>query len=146
MGRQAWLPRRRRTRGWRLTEVASANWLASASLAAQRSGEGVFVDIGSTTTDVLVLAGGAVAHEGSTDRERLASGELVYSGLTRTPVMALAGEAPFAGRRVAVMNELFATTADVYRVLGCCRRGPTSIRPPTAAPRRRRPAPAGWRG
>jgi (4-(4-[2-(gamma-L-glutamylamino)ethyl]phenoxymethyl)furan-2-yl)methanamine synthase len=101
----------------RVTEVASANWLASGSLAAQRSAQGVFVDIGSTTTDVLVLAGGAVAHEGSTDRDRLASGELVYSGLTRTPVMALAGEAPFAGRRVAVMNELFATTADVYRVL-----------------------------
>ena len=32
--------------------------------------------------------------------------------------MALAAEAPFAGRRVALMNELFATTADLYRVLG----------------------------
>src|SRR3954447_9139764 len=101
-----------------VTEVASANWLASGSLAAQRSGQGLFVDIGSTTSDVLVLAGGAVAHEGSTDRDRLGSGELVYSGFTRTPVMALAGEAPFAGRRVAVMNELFATTADVHRGLG----------------------------
>ena len=99
-------------------EVASANWLASASLAARRSGEGLFVDVGSTTTDVLVLAEGGVAHEGSTDRERLATGELLYTGLTRTAVMAVAGEAPFAGRRVAVMNELFATTADIYRVLG----------------------------
>ena len=32
--------------------------------------------------------------------------------------MALAAEAPFAGRRVALMNELFATSADLYRVLG----------------------------
>ncbi len=55
---------------------------------------------------------------GSTDRERLATGELVYAGLTRTPVMALAAEAPFAGRRVALMNELFATSADLHRLLG----------------------------
>lgn len=98
-------------------DVASANWLASASLAAHRLGDGLFVDIGSTTTDVLVLAHRVVAHQGTSDRERLASGELVYTGLTRTAVMTLAAEAPFAGRRVAVMNELFATTADVYRVL-----------------------------
>ena len=58
------------------------------------------------------------APEGITDRERLAAGELVYAGLTRTPVMALAAEAPFAGRRVALMNELFATSADLYRLLG----------------------------
>jgi probable H4MPT-linked C1 transfer pathway protein len=99
-------------------EIASANWLASATLTARHVGEGLFVDMGSTTTDVVVLARGAVLAEGGTDRERLATGELVYTGLTRTPVMALTAEAPFAGRRVAVMNELFATTADLYRVLG----------------------------
>jgi probable H4MPT-linked C1 transfer pathway protein len=99
-------------------DVASANWLASATLVARRIGEGVFVDIGSTTTDIAILAGGEVRAEGFTDRDRLATGELVYTGLARTPVMALAREAPFAGRRVAVMNELFATAADIYRVLG----------------------------
>ena len=46
------------------------------------------------------------------------TGELVYTGLTRTPLMALTSRAPFAGRWTAVMNELFATTADVHRVLG----------------------------
>jgi probable H4MPT-linked C1 transfer pathway protein len=100
-------------------EVASANWLATATLAARRVGEAVLVDLGSTTTDVLLLAERAVQAEGLTDRQRLASGELVYTGLTRTPLMALARRAPFGGRWVAVMNEHFATTADVYRVLGC---------------------------
>jgi (4-(4-[2-(gamma-L-glutamylamino)ethyl]phenoxymethyl)furan-2-yl)methanamine synthase len=99
-------------------DVASANWLASATLVARRLGDALLVDLGSTTTDVLLLAGGEVRAEGATDRERLAAGELVYTGLTRTPVMSLASEAPFAGRRVALMNELFATTADVHRVLG----------------------------
>ena len=98
--------------------IASANWLASATLVARRLGDALFVDLGSTTTDILLLAGGEVRADGMTDRERLATGELVYTGLTRTPVMALAAEAPFAGRWVALMNELFATTADVHRVLG----------------------------
>lgn len=98
--------------------IASANWLASATLAARRVGHGLFVDLGSTTTDVLVLAAGDVPAEGRTDRQRLVSGELVYTGLTRTALMAVAGSAPFAGRSVALANELFATMADAYRVLG----------------------------
>ena len=99
-------------------EIASANWLATAKLVARRVGDGLLVDLGSTTTDVIVCAGSEVRAAGMTDRERLATGELVYAGLTRTPVMALAAEAPFAGRRVALMNELFATSADLYRLLG----------------------------
>jgi (4-(4-[2-(gamma-L-glutamylamino)ethyl]phenoxymethyl)furan-2-yl)methanamine synthase len=99
-------------------DVASANWLATAALVARNLGDALLVDLGSTTTDVLLLAGGEIRAEGTTDRERLETGELVYTGLTRTPVMALAAEAPFAGRRVALMNELFATAADVHRVLG----------------------------
>ena len=99
-------------------EIASANWLATASLAARRVGEGVLVDLGSTTTDIVLLTDGRPAAQATTDRGRLAAGELVYVGLTRTPVMALAAEAPFAGRRVPLMNEFFATSADLFRVLG----------------------------
>lgn len=98
-------------------EIASANWLASATLVARRVRHGLFVDLGSTTTDVVVLAGGEVRAVGITDRERLATDELLYIGLTRTPVMALAAEVPFGGVKVALINELFATSADLYRLL-----------------------------
>jgi probable H4MPT-linked C1 transfer pathway protein len=98
--------------------VASANWLATASLAASRAGNGLLVDIGSTTTDILPLVAGAVRFTGYSDAERLASGELVYQGLTRTPVMAMADKAPLGGRWVPLMNEYFATAADVWRLLG----------------------------
>lgn len=97
--------------------IASANWLATAALAARAVGEGVLVDLGSTTADVLLLAGGEVRAQGLSDRERLASGELVYTGLTRTPLMAVARLAPLAGRWHGLMHEHFATMADVYRVL-----------------------------
>jgi (4-(4-[2-(gamma-L-glutamylamino)ethyl]phenoxymethyl)furan-2-yl)methanamine synthase len=98
--------------------VASANWHATARLVAARVGDGILVDIGSTTTDVAALRGGAVVAQGLSDAERLATGELVYRGVVRTPLMAAAPEVRLGGRRVGVMAELFATTADVYRLTG----------------------------
>jgi probable H4MPT-linked C1 transfer pathway protein len=96
--------------------IASANWHASAALAA-RYGDALFVDIGSTTTDIVPLQNGGVHARGYTDADRLASGELVYTGLTRSFVMALAPRAPFAGRWTTLAAEYFASAADVHRIL-----------------------------
>ena len=98
--------------------VASANWLASAQWTARRVQAGLFADLGSTTADFVPLVDGQVRAIGSNDHERMAEQELVYSGVTRTPVMALAREVPFAGARQAVMAEHFATSADVHRLTG----------------------------
>jgi (4-(4-[2-(gamma-L-glutamylamino)ethyl]phenoxymethyl)furan-2-yl)methanamine synthase len=98
--------------------IASANWLASATWAAQQVGSGLFVDIGSTTTDILLLANNKVLSEGYTDYERLLSKELVYTGIVRTAVMAVAQSAQFEGKEIGIMAEHFATMADVYRVTG----------------------------
>ena len=56
--------------------------------------------------------------QADTDAARLATGELVYHGVVRTPLCALAARVPFRGSAVSVMNEFFATTADVYRLTG----------------------------
>lgn len=98
--------------------VASANWLASASFAAQKIGSGLFVDIGSTTTDILLLHRGHVLAEGYTDYQRLISRELIYTGVVRTAVMALAHSVVDRGKTVGLMAEYFATAADVYRLTG----------------------------
>jgi len=98
--------------------IASANWLASASFAAQKLESGLFVDIGSTTTDILVLRDRQVRAAGYTDYRRLISGELVYTGIVRTAVMAVARTAFDEGHEVGLMAEYFATMADVYRVTG----------------------------
>jgi probable H4MPT-linked C1 transfer pathway protein len=98
--------------------VASANWHASASFVATRCSNALFIDVGSTTTDVIPVAGGSVAVRGYTDAERLATGELVYTGLVRSLLMASAERAPFKGAWTTLINENFATMADVYRVLG----------------------------
>lgn len=98
--------------------VASANWRASAHLAAREVEEGLFVDMGSSTTDIVPLREGRVAATGLTDFQRLAESELVYTGMTRTPLMALAGSVLFMGKRVGVMAEHFATSADIHRLNG----------------------------
>lgn len=98
--------------------IASANWLASAHLVARRLPEAVLVDIGSTTTDLIPLRGGRPAPAGRSDAERLLSGELVYQGVVRTPLCALARQIRVDGTLANVMNEFFATTADVFRLTG----------------------------
>jgi (4-(4-[2-(gamma-L-glutamylamino)ethyl]phenoxymethyl)furan-2-yl)methanamine synthase len=98
--------------------VASANWHASALHLAQRLTDGLLIDIGSTTTDIVPLRHARVASRGQTDAERLATGELVYTGVARTPLAAMARRIPFAGRSTAVMGEFFATSADAHRLAG----------------------------
>ena len=69
--------------------VASANWMALAHLVARQIEAGVLLDIGSTTTDVILIEQGVVRCVGSDDASRLASGELLYTGMVRTPLMAV---------------------------------------------------------
>ncbi|MFM0310726.1 hydantoinase/oxoprolinase family protein [Paraburkholderia sp. RL17-383-BIF-A] len=115
-GDAGWLTPQTCAAGWR--SVASANWLATARWVAARVSDALLVDIGSTTTDIIPLAGGCVVARAATDAGRLATGELVYQGVVRTPLCGIAQRIEFAGAAVNVMNEWFATTADVYRLTG----------------------------
>ena len=100
------------------SDVASANWHATAALVAQTLPDALLIDAGTTTTDLVPLKDGAVAARGYADGERLAESELVYTGVVRTPVMAVARTAPFKGRMQRIAAERFATMADVWRLLG----------------------------
>jgi probable H4MPT-linked C1 transfer pathway protein len=99
-------------------DIASANWHASAALVARRRKRALFIDMGSTTTDIVPVAGGEIVARGYTDAERLAAGELVYTGLVRGFAMATAQRAPFGGVWTPLINENFANMADVHRILG----------------------------
>lgn len=98
--------------------VASANWHATATLTASHTGDGLLVDVGTTTTDLIPLKDGNAAAIGLNDGERLTEGELIYGGVVRTPVMAVTQTAPFKGRMQNMTAERFATMADVYRLTG----------------------------
>jgi len=64
-----------------IADIASANWHATASFVAQHLDDGVLIDIGSTTTDIVPFASGKLANVGNTDHERLRHNELVYTGM-----------------------------------------------------------------
>jgi (4-(4-[2-(gamma-L-glutamylamino)ethyl]phenoxymethyl)furan-2-yl)methanamine synthase len=113
-GAAGWLARSACADGWR--KVASANWHASAQWVATRIANVLFVDIGSTTTDIIPIVEGRIAARGSNDADRLVSGELVYQGVVRTPLCGVAHRIAFRGETTSVMNEWFATSADVYRL------------------------------
>lgn len=97
--------------------VAAANWRASATMVARTFPDALLVDVGSTTTDLIPIVSGRVAARGKTDPGRLRNGELVYTGMLRTPVCAIVRSVPLGGRRCRVAAELFAIAADVYRWL-----------------------------
>jgi probable H4MPT-linked C1 transfer pathway protein len=112
--------------------AAAANWLALATFAGRYvpAGPALLLDVGSTTTDIVPLLDGRPVPRARTDTDRLRSGELVYTGVRRTPVCVLLGSAGAA--------EFFATTQDVYRVLGEVDQDPTDCqtadgRPATTA-------------
>ncbi|MDX2192102.1 MAG: hydantoinase/oxoprolinase family protein [Gemmatimonadales bacterium] len=94
--------------------VAAANWHATATLVARHHPDAILVDIGSTTTDVVAVAGGVVRAEGRTDPDRLASGELAYTGMLRTPVEAIVRTVPWRGQPAAVSAEGWALTGDAH--------------------------------
>lgn len=99
--------------------VAAANWHALAKFAARfaKSSSALLIDIGSTTCDIIPLADGAPAALGQTDTQRLLSGELVYTGVERSPVCAVGRTASYRGRKCPLVQEVFATMRDVYIVL-----------------------------
>ena len=115
-GREGWCGVDDAAAGWE--HIASANWLATARHAAQHLGDGVLVDIGSTTTDFIAFRAGRVLGSSRSDAQRLASGELVYHGVVRTPLCGVARRIRWRDTVFNVMNEFFATSADVYRLTG----------------------------
>lgn len=112
---QSWLDLTDAKQYWQ--HVASMNWLATASWLATHYSDALLIDIGSTTTDIITIADGQPHLQAFNDQGRLQSGELVYSGVIRTPLMAFAQQIPFAGQLQKVANEVFATTADIWRLL-----------------------------
>ena len=97
-------------------ELAAANWAASAALLAREVGDCLFVDMGSTTTDLIPIRGEAGAAK--TDFLRLAAGDLVYMGLLRTRLDALLPAARIGGKKVPLAPEFFAIIADARLALG----------------------------
>ncbi|HJU91139.1 MAG TPA: hydantoinase/oxoprolinase family protein [Gemmatimonadaceae bacterium] len=98
--------------------AAASNWAATARVVARTHPDAMLIDVGTTTTDIIPIAGGEIAATGLTDADRLRECELLYLGALRTPVEAITQEVPFRGGWAGVSAEGFAIAGDVYVWLG----------------------------
>jgi len=106
-------------------EVAASNWFALATWIGKRTDDPVDIvlDIGSTTVDIIPMQRDSagehrIATQARTDRDRLELGQLVYTGLERTPLAAIVNAVTLQGQPCPVMAERFATSDDCYVLLG----------------------------
>lgn len=114
--------------------AAAANWYATAALVGRGSLDCLLIDVGTTTTDIIPIAGGRPVAVGRTDPERLRSGELVYTGALRTPAEAVAREVPLWDGTAGVAAEGFALMGDAYLWLGRLRPEDYTVPTPDGRP------------
>lgn len=100
-----------------LLHLAAANWLAAADYLRARHPDAVFLDVGSTTADIIPL-NRFCSLMGLTDTRRLQAGYLIYTGMLRTSVATLIRSVDLCGVPTPVSTEYFAASADVHLVLG----------------------------
>ncbi len=98
-------------------KAAAANWIATAQIATLISDNCIFIDTGSTTTDIIPIKDGKECAIGKSDFDRSATGELVYTGTLRTNLASFLDKVELNGKEYRIASELFAQTADVYTVL-----------------------------
>lgn len=98
-------------------KAAAANWIATSQIATLINPHCIFIDTGSTTTDIIPIKNGEACNNGKSDFERLATGELVYTGTLRTNLTSFIDKIPLNNKKYTVASELFAQTADIYMVL-----------------------------
>lgn len=113
--KDGWLSQEEARMHW--DKVASMNWLVTAQLTADHYSTALLIDCGSTTTDIITVNQSRPQLTAYDDQRRLNSGELLYTGVIRTPLMAVSQKLPFRGQWQSITAELFATMGDCWCIL-----------------------------
>lgn len=112
-------------------KFAASNWHATANYSRRWLDEstpnGLLIDLGSTSCDLIPISRDAVIAKGTTDLTRMINHELVYTGAGRTPVCAVINQIEFRGETLPIAQEMFATMQDVYLLLGSIAEQPDNL-------------------
>jgi len=96
--------------------IISMNWHAVARYFLRYYKNLIIIDFGSTTTDFICIKDGFINNVGVDDFSRLSEGELIYTGVVRTPLFGVQSKINYKNSIYYVIPELFSSTSDLYRV------------------------------
>lgn len=97
--------------------AAAANWIGTTEIIKYIENDAIFMDMGSTTTDIIPIKNRREIALGHSDLERLSTGELIYTGMLRTNLASIVHRVPIHGKDTRVSSELFSITADIHMIL-----------------------------
>lgn len=97
--------------------AAAANWIGTTEIIKYIEKDAIFMDMGSTTTDIIPIKNQKEIASGHSDLERLSTGELIYTGMLRTNLASIVHHVPVHQKNTRVSSELFSITADVHMIL-----------------------------
>lgn len=96
--------------------VISMNWHSIGRYFLTKFDNLMVVDFGSTTTDFICIKNSKIVNDGLEDFSRLTKKEMLYTGITRTPLFGLQHEISFRKKKYHIVPELFSNTSDIYRI------------------------------
>ena len=98
--------------------IASMNWHIVAKYLSPIRKYAIAIDLGSTTTDFILLKNYRCINKRVDDYTGLQSSELLYTGILRTPIFSVTKQIRFNAQTYSLIPEYYATMGDIYRVLG----------------------------
>ena len=99
------------------SSLASTNWMAIPDYLKNMDKNIIAIDIGSTTTDIVLIKNHICINKRHDDYSGLNTKELLYTGVLRTPIYSVINTLNLNKRVYNVIPENFATMSDVYRLL-----------------------------
>ena len=98
-------------------ELISMNWHGIGKFIEKKIKNAILIDFGSTTTDFICIKNYKMINEYKDDFSRLNNYELLYTGLTRTPIFGLTNQLNLKNNFLNIIPEFFSNTSDIYRIL-----------------------------
>ena len=99
------------------SDIASSNWHVTAEYLKKYINNGMIIDLGSTTTDFILIKNKNIINKRFDDFSGLKNQELVYSGVLRTPIFWITKSVKIRGQLLSIIPENFSTFADILVIL-----------------------------
>ena len=99
------------------SSLASTNWMAIPDYLKNMDKNIIAIDIGSTTTDIVLIKNHICINKRHDDYSGLNTKELLYTGALRTPIYSIINSLNLNKKIYNIIPENFSTMSDIYRLL-----------------------------